>query len=262
MLRLPPTHPPSRWSAAERWSDMRDVEEDPPTLNSHQQLRWHVQCGGPNLSYPPSAISNWELKWHAWCGGPTLPIPHQPLAVQLNIHVQCRGPTPLAISSWELKWHVWYGGLTLHTPLAIGSWELNWCVMWRSHPIRHWQLRVELTCVVWRTHLPPSHWPSGVESWTDMCDVEPPPYPTPIIHQQLRVEVICNVKDPPYPTLPPIGHWQLRVEVTCSMWRTHPTLPSSFQCRHTETPGVRLVLLAILLVFTLFFEVLIFQSSG
>ena len=47
------------------------------------------------------------------------------------------------------------------------------------------------------------------------------------------------------PTLPtPIGHQELRVEVTWSMRRTHPTLPPTLviilQCWHTETPAVQL----------------------
>ena len=93
---------------------------------------------------------------------------------------------------------------------------------------------------------------SAVESWSDMWCGGGHTHP-PIDHWQLRVEVTCDVEDPPYPT----PHQQLRVEATCVVWRTHPTLPPLailmlvhiaskniiLQCRHNETQGVRLVII-------------------
>ena len=109
---------------------------------------------------------------------------------------------------------------------APGDLTLTGCEMWRIPPTHpsfsqmmwlwldvkcggsqpcHWQLRVEVTCTMWRT-LPPS----AVDSWSDMCNVEDPP---PIDSCKFKWHVQCGG---------PFPHWQLRVEVTCAMWRTLP----------------------------------------
>ena len=94
-----------------------------------------------------------------------------------------------AIGSWELKWHVWCGRGPPHPQwsLVVQSWSDMHDVEedTPTHPIGHWQLRVEVTCAMWRrTHPLVGHW-------------------------QLRVEVTCVM----WRRTHPISHWQLRFEV-------------------------------------------------
>ena len=199
MWRTTYSTPPS---AIESWSDICNVEDQPyPTPHwqvrvevthamwrthstlppiSHWQLRVEVTCVMWRRTHSPP-ISSWELKWYVWWG-PHPTLPPEPSVVE-NGSGMCNmedlpDPAPSAISGWELKWHVmWRPHLTLtpHWQPADDSWSDMCNVKDPSYlpPIGHWQLRVEVTCVMWRTH------------------------PTSIGHQQLRVEMMWNVKDPP-----------------------------------------------------------------
>ena len=195
-------------------------------------------------SIPPPPWMMW-LWLDVKCGG-YYPLPPQMKCLSLD--VKCgRYPTPHPIGSWELKWHVWCGDVEEDLS-PIGHQQLRGEVTCNveEDPVGHQELRVEVTCPTWWCIREPTpHWPSAVESWSDMCCVEDVP-PTPIGHQQLRVEVtcvmwriphwpstvkswsdMCSVEDvPPIP----IGHQQLRVEVICVMWRRiHPHWPSAVE---------------------------------
>ena len=64
------------WAAFNLVGEMRRIPPFPQ--------QWHVQCGGPTLSYPPLAIRSWELEVTCamWRTQPTLPpIGHQQLRV-------------------------------------------------------------------------------------------------------------------------------------------------------------------------------------
>ena len=141
--------------------------EDPsyPTPNGHQQLGVEVtwEIMGTHMTYPHQ-LSTVE----SWSGMSNEEDPSCPL---------------LAISSWELKWHEKWWGLTWPTPIS------------------YQQLRVKVTWTMRRTS-PTPHWPSAVESWSDINSEEDPPCHTP--------------------------HWSSAVESKSII----------LQCQHTETPGV------------------------
>ena len=159
------------WSAVESWSDMCDLEEDPPAPIAHCKLRVELTCV-------------------MWRTHPTLStISHQQLGVEVTCAIWRTHPTLAPNGHWQLRV------------------EMK-CATWRTHapyyPIGHQQLRVEVTCVMWRIHpsLPPTlaidtwklklyvqcggptlpyhpWWSLAVRSWSDMCNVEDPPYPIP-----------------------------------------------------------------------------------
>ena len=92
---------------------------------------------------------------------------------------------------------------TPHQPSAVESWNDMHNVEDPPYPppISHQQLRVEVTCAMWRIH--PTLPPLVISSW------------------ELKWHVQWGAPNLPYRT---ISHQQLSVEVTCAMWRTHPTL--------------------------------------
>ena len=170
-------------------NDMCDVE-DPPYLTSHQPLAvesWSDMCNLKDPPYCPLAISSSALKWYVQCGGPTLPYPHWPSGVE----------------SWSGMYNVEDPSNPSPQSSAVESWSDMCNVEDLSYPtpISHQQLRVEVTCAMWRTH--PTLPPSVISSWELKWHVQygNPSYIPTISHQQLRVEVMCNVEDPPYPPL-------------------------------------------------------------
>ena len=128
-------------------------------------------------------------------------------------------------------------------------------------PIGHQQLRIEVTCAIWRrTHPSPSSAIYGWElKWHVQCGGGPTP-PLAIISWELKLHVQCGGGPTPLainswefkwhmqcgggPTPPlAISSWELKWHVWCGGGPTNPPLSTNIilQYQHTETPGVWLV---------------------
>ena len=154
----------------------------------------------------------WDEQW----GGPTLPYPHQSaVETWCDMSNEEDPPYPTPISQ-QLRLDVTWAMRRTHPtlPPSVSSWDLMWHEQWGGHTLP----------------------PSASESWSDMSNEEDTPYPTPIIHQPLRVEVTWAMRRS-HPILPPISHQQLKSWSDRSN-EDPPYPPISHASIHLDTPHV------------------------
>ena len=158
---------------------------------------------GSQFHFTAEPYSTWLMRW----GGYSHPTPNN------NMCDVEDPPYPTPIGHWQLRVEVTWAMRRTHPTLPlinISSWELKWHMQCGGPTLPY-----------------PPHWPSVVESWSDMCNVEIHPTLPPLVISSWQLKWHGDMcKRRTHPTLTPINHQHLRVEVTCVIWRPYPTLPS------------------------------------